>query len=139
MQNGSAVKQTTYKSRQDRNDDGSECSAFGEERRAVGGNPLRGRTRQRAPAGKTPGAKNDHAISAGEATRTLHQHRRQGLTTRAGRHLRRRRGSKRHRLKWRVLWGSCISTVTLPGSVMVLTSARKSAVVLRRWFGARED
>ncbi|KAH6944576.1 hypothetical protein HPB50_004099 [Hyalomma asiaticum] len=85
---------------QDRNNDGSECPAFAEERRAAGGNPLRGRSRQRAPTGKKPRAKNNHAIGPGEATRTLHQQRRQGLTTRAGRHFRRRRGSKRHRLKW---------------------------------------
>ncbi|KAH6947665.1 hypothetical protein HPB50_020557 [Hyalomma asiaticum] len=93
-------KRHRLKRRQDRNNDGSECSAFAEERRAAGGNPLRGRTRRRAPAGvKKPGAKNDHVIGPGEATRTLHQQRRQGLTTRAGRHLGRRRGSKRHRLK----------------------------------------
>ncbi|KAH6928071.1 hypothetical protein HPB50_011190 [Hyalomma asiaticum] len=72
---------------------------FQEERRAAGGNPLWGRSRQRAPAVKKPGAKNDQVIGPGEATRTLHQQRRQGLTTRAGRHLGRRRGSKRHRLK----------------------------------------
>ncbi|KAH6936532.1 hypothetical protein HPB50_018931 [Hyalomma asiaticum] len=78
----------------------SECSAFAEERRAAGGNPLRGRTRRRAPAGvKKPGAKNNHVIGPGKATRTLHQQRRQGLMTRAARQLRRRRGSKRHRLK----------------------------------------
>ncbi|KAH6925831.1 hypothetical protein HPB50_010720 [Hyalomma asiaticum] len=91
----------TAKDRQDGNNDGSECSAFAEERRAAGGNPLWGRSRQRAPAVKKPGAKNDQAIVPGEATRTLHQQRRQGLTTRAGRHLGRRRGSKRHRLKRR--------------------------------------
>ncbi|KAH6937971.1 hypothetical protein HPB50_005788 [Hyalomma asiaticum] len=87
------------KIRQDGNNDGSECSAFAEERRAAGGNPLRGRSRQRVPAGKKPRAKNNPAIGPGEATRTLHQQRRHGLTTRVGRHLRRLRGSKRHRLK----------------------------------------
>ncbi|KAH6934975.1 hypothetical protein HPB50_002557 [Hyalomma asiaticum] len=56
----------------DCNNDGSECSAF-EERRAAGDDPLRGGTRQEAPAGaKKAAPENDQAVGKKAATKEDH-------------------------------------------------------------------
>ncbi|KAH6922482.1 hypothetical protein HPB50_014851 [Hyalomma asiaticum] len=66
------VRGPTRQCSRDRNNDGSDCSALEEERRAAGNDPLRGPTSQRAPAGANKAtAENDHAIGSREVVKII--------------------------------------------------------------------
>ncbi|KAH6922381.1 hypothetical protein HPB50_013421 [Hyalomma asiaticum] len=66
------LEQEYFESRQDRNNDGSECSAFEGERRAAGDDPLRGGTRQSSNRSEETNGRERRSHRPREATETLH-------------------------------------------------------------------